>query len=499
MFHRRTRFGTSMFGIWMNDVSGNTASVRHVTAVAVLIVGAALLVSPRDLQAQRGGGGAGAGMGGGVSGGAGRPGGVSEKDELKDFHRAMAIQATAEQRAAFTKVVQYTQTANDRVQTFRESLKKASASSPLDPAITGPATKGPATKDRATSLDQAIENARSSNQNFLTSFSSKQRSSLQDATKRLARADSELDKQIKTLDQLAQPPKPDIEQISSALVNLDKALAGFQNEQLSLGREMSILFDAASQDITFSLPPVTNSISVNGQPILISAAGAVSKTSSGTSAKSGQNLFRLRLVVDLSNVQQNITGILRSGLTRTPACGERIEILNATLTPLAPASLVAANLHFERWVCSGPGQGSPMEVSSGDATIEVKLTPSLEALTEPNTALHLVSEITRVEAQGFLRSSLRSGDLGVAVREQIASSVLATVQKGADLKATLPPPAQTCATVQKATFQDAGADQLDLVLDGQLQFSDEQAQQFAAQVKQSLATQGTTAQGTSPQ
>ncbi len=499
MFHQRTGFGTPMFGISMfgksmNDVSGNAASVRHVTAVAVLIVGAALLVSPRGLQAQRGGGGAGAGMGGGASGGAGRPGGVNEKDELKDFHRAMAIQATAEQRAAFTKVMQYTQAAGDRVQTFRESLKKASASSPLDPAI-----KDPASKDRATTLDQAIENARSSNQNFLTSFSSKQRSSLQDATKRLARTDSELDKQIKTLDQLAQTPKPEIEQISSALVNLEKALTGFQNEQLSLGREMSILFDAASQDITFSLPPVTNSISVNGQSILISASGAVSKTSSGTSAKSGQNLFRLRLVADLSNVQQNITGILRSGLTRTPICGERIEILNATLTPLAPASLVVANLHFERWVCSGPGQGSPMEVSSGDATIEVKLTPSLEASTEPNTALRLVSEITRVEAQGFLRSSLRSGDLGVTVREQIASSVLATVQKGADLKATLPPPAQGCATLQKATFQNAGADQLDLVLDGQLQFSDQQAQQFAAQVKQPLAIQGTTARGTSPQ
>jgi hypothetical protein len=41
-------------------------------------------------------------------------------------------------------------------------------------------------------------------------------------------------------------------------------------------------------------------------------------------------------------------------------------------------------------------------------------------------------------------------------------------------------------------FQDDGADQLSLVLDGQLQFSDAQIQQFAAQLKQRLAAQGTT-------
>ena len=129
-----------------------------------------------------------------------------------------------------------------------------------------------------------------------------------------------------------------------------------------------------------------------------------------------------------------------------------------------------------------------MEVADGEATLEVKLTPSIE----PAAGLRLVPEITRVEAQGMLRNMLRSGDLGVTLREQIADSLLAALQKATDLKTALPPAAQQATTLQKALFQDDGADQLSLVLDGQLQFSDEQAQQFAAQLKQRLAAQGTT-------
>jgi hypothetical protein len=392
--------------------------------------------------------------------------GLSSQDDLKNFRRVIAVQATPDQRAAFDKVAHYAQAAGDQLQEFRKSLQQVPVASPL--------------ADRATALDQAIEKARASNQNFLTSFSSAQKSGLLDITKKLGKADSDLDKQMKALDQVVQTSKADSEQIVSSAAILDKAFASFQSEQLALGREMSILFDPTRQDVTFSLPPVTNSMSVNGQLISIPAAGAVSRTS----AENGNNLFSLKLVADLSDVQLNITAILRSRLTRTPRCGERIEIQQATLTPLEPASLVAASLHFERWVCP-PGQGSPMEVAAGDGAIEIKLTPSVE----PNAGLGLVSEITRVEADGFLRDSLRSGDLGVMLREQIAASILSALQKASDLKTTLPPVAQQSATVQKVQFQDAGADQLNLILDGQLQFSDEQTEQFAAQLQQRLSAQ----------
>jgi hypothetical protein len=447
------------------------------------------------MLAQRGGGGGGGG-GAGMGTGGGRnttpmicvhdcgtlTEGLDTKDYLKNFRRAIAVQADAEQRAGFAKITQYTQAASDQLQAFRESLQKVPASLPLS--------------ERATALDQAIGKARAGNQNFLTSFSSKQKSGLEDTTKKLGKADSELDKQIKALDQTVQTPKPASEQIFSSAGSLDKALAGFQNEQLALGREMSILFDPAGQDVTFSLPAATNSISVDGQSISIPASGAVSRLSAATPAENGHNLFRLKLVADLSDLQLNITGILRPELARSPRCGERVQILQASLTSLEPASLVVARLHFERWVCP-PGQQSPTEVAASEATIEVKLTPSLEpatqsasaSTTEPNASLHLVSEITRVDANGLLRDLLRSGDLGDTLRERIAASVLSALRKGTDLKATLPPAAQQSATLQKAQFQDAGAGQLSFLLEGQLQFSDEQTKQFAAQLNQPQSAQ----------
>ncbi len=92
-------------------------------------MGIALLANPSKMLAQHGGGGGGGRSpmgGGGGTGGGGRPDGVSEKDELKDFHRAMALQATPDQRAAFAKVAQYVQAAVDQLQTFRRISKESS-------------------------------------------------------------------------------------------------------------------------------------------------------------------------------------------------------------------------------------------------------------------------------------------------------------------------------------------------------------------------------------
>ncbi len=495
--------GTHLPRVFARGVSSIIVSASRISVsapgFAVLIVGIALLVNPRTMLAQRGGGG-----GGGGGGGVGHNGmpiicvhdcpdrrkELNTDDDLKNFHRSIAMQATAEQRAAFAKVSQYTQAASDRLRDFHESLPKVSASlSPADHALA----------DRGTALDQAIERARAGNQNFLGSFSDAQKSGLKEITNKLAKVDSELDKQIKTLDQIVQAPKPDSAQIDTSAANLDKALASFQSEQLALGAEMSIVFPADGQNVVFSLPPVTNSINISGQPVSIPASGAVV---SRASAENGHNLFSLKLVADLSDLQQNITGILRTELTRNPRCGQRIEVQQARLTPLEPAGLVVANLHFERWVCQ-PGQ-SPMEVADSNATLEVKLTPSVVPTTGLALAseiagvqagffgLALASEITRVQAEGFLRDSLRSGDLGVTLRQQIAASILSVLAKGADFRTTLPPVANEYATLQKVQFQDAGADQLNFILDGQLQLSDEQTKQFAAQLKQQLSAQGTT-------
>jgi hypothetical protein len=494
-----------IFVMFRNETCARGASAVETSVVAVLkfravacgtgvILGVFLLGSPGRMSAQHGAGSGGRGMmGTGTGVGAGLPGGVDEKDDLKDFHRAIALQATDEQRAAFAKIAQYTQAARDQLHAFRESAPKAPGSS-LSLA------------ERAVTLDETIRKARAGSENFLTSFSPAQKSGLKDLTNKLAKTDGELERQTKALD-LVVETKADGEQVAGAaasldVVGLDKELGSFQSEQLAIGREMGILL-ASDSELTFRLPKATNRIELGGQTISV----PTSEVASRTAAENGKDIFSLKLVADLSEVQGNVTDILRSAVSRAPRCGERIEVQQARFTPLAPASLVVATLHFERWVCP-PGLAR-MEVAGGDATFEVRLTPSVEGAetqqssteagsVEKNTVektliattgrLRLTPEITRVEAEGFLRDLLRSGDLGITLRDQIADVLLSAMRKTADLKAGLPPVAQS-AVLQKAEFQDAGADQLNLVLGGRLEFSDEQTKQFAAQLKQPLAAQ----------
>ena len=479
-------------------------------AQATLLLALALVAAPRTVLAQRGAGGAG-NVGDPANGGTvGRNSiplicvhdcpslreGLNADDTLKNFRQALAVQATSEQRAAFAKIAQYTQTARDCLETFRlQTLRRSLTEAPTSPA--------PA--DQAASLTQALEQARAGNQNFLNSFSEAQKSGLKDATAKLAKADFDLDKQIKTLDQSLHTPKPEPDLINAAAA-LEKELAAFQNAQLALASEMSILF-SPGEDATFSLPPATNSIALAGQSINIPTTGAVSRVyqreptpETSQAPAPVPDLFRLHLVADLSDLQLNVADILRHPLARSPRCGERIEVRQATLTPQAPAALLTATLHFEHWVC--PAGQYPMEVAGGDATLEVKLTPSVEASFEQtpgqklapsaspgNPRLTLASEITSVEATGFLRDSLRIGDLGATLRDQITAALLSPLQKAADPKATLPSAAQPNATIQKVRFQDDGADQLSLIIEGKLQFTAAQLEQFAAQLKQRLAAQ----------
>lgn len=438
----------------------------------VLLAGVVLLVGPTSAVAQHGGGGGGGGrgMGGGSGVGVGRPDGVSEKDDLKDFHRALALQATPEQIAAFRKVAQYTQTASDQLQSFRESLQKAVAAPPL--------------AERSATVSESLQKARAGNQNFLTSFSDAQKSGLLDLSKKLAKSDAELDKQSKLLDEAGKNGSPATEPLAGVAAALEKNLAVFQNEQLALGREMGILL--SDDGVTFKLPAVTNLINVAGQSISLPTSGAASRVP----AENGQNVYSLELTSDLSELQQNILAILRPGLARSPHCGERIQLQDASLTPAVPAVLVIATLHYERWACAlGSGQADPTEVADAEATIEVKLTPVVR-----DTGVAFVSEITRVQAEGLLRNALRSGDLGIALREQIAASLVSILQKAADFKATLPPTAQLSATLQKIQFQDAGADELGLIVNGRLQLSDEQSKQFAVQLRQNVSARNAAAQ-----
>src|SRR5579863_5619828 len=110
------------------------------TASRLLLVSAFLLYSG-TVTAQRHGGG----FGGGVPGANNRPTGVDEKDSLKDFHHALAVQATSQQIAEFQALVKSTENAKALLQGFLQQGTKdkpagsASGDTFLDPALIQPA------------------------------------------------------------------------------------------------------------------------------------------------------------------------------------------------------------------------------------------------------------------------------------------------------------------------------------------------------------------------
>jgi hypothetical protein len=500
MFRKGRRLpGVSSRGVYLRGVFSCRKSAP---AIAIAL---ALLTSPARMLAQHGGGGR------------SQPGASSKSviclhdcvdphsglgpDDDRNLERLMAVQATPDQTTSFNTLLKDVQAARDQLQSFTKGLQKApAASAPSDP----PAI-----------MDQTVEKLRASSQNFLASFSPVQKSGLKDVTKKVETADSDLDKQRAAFDRTLQSTKADTAPVAASAANLDTALATFQKQQFALGREMSIVLPSDGQDLSFILPSVKTAIDLAGQSISIPLSGATARASAADS----HDQFSLRIVADFSDLQQNITGVLRALLTRAPRCGERLEIQHASLIPQDPASLVVISLHFERWICQG---GSPMELASSEGTVEIKLTPSIEQNkieqnkieqnkldqdktgsnliaqhpVEPNSipsnpSLHLASEFGRVDAEGLFRESLLSGTLGDTVRQQVAASLLPAMETAANLKATLPPVAQESATLRKAQFQDAGAGQLRLVLDGQLQLSDEQTKQFVVQLKQPMSAQQT--------
>jgi|HubBroStandDraft_6_1064221.scaffolds.fasta_scaffold21958_4 hypothetical protein len=452
---------------------------------AVPLVTVVLLAGPCTTFAQRGGGGFGGRSTPGTVHGRplicvhdcpDTPEGTSSEDDLKNFEHLMAVQATADQSAAFIKVMQYAQDASTQLQTFRDHPQKVNA----------------ALSDQAANLDRAIKEARNGDQNFLASFSPVQKSGLIDLTEKLQKADADLDEQVKAFVRTLEIPKVENELIATSAANLGKTLTGFQDAQVALASEMGIILPSSGQDLTLRLPPVTTTINLAGQPIAITGSGVISRTP----AADGHNLFGLKYTADFSDLQQNITDLLRAQLNRAPRCGERIQIQEGMLIPQTPASLVLAHLHYERWICPlFQGGGGPTELSDADATIEVKLTPSLassvESKADSNSGLQLTSEISRVDAEGLLRESLLTGSLGAKLRDQIMASFLSIIQKGANFKTAMPPTAQELANIQRAQFQDAGAGRLTLIVDGQLQLSDEQAKLFTDQLRERLSAQKT--------
>jgi len=435
-----------------------------ISAVQIAVLAAALLAYPCATLAQHGGGGGGGGTGGGMNGG-GRASGVDVKDDLKDFHAALAVQATSQQILQYDSMLKSTAAAGTELQAFLAQLEKKDSA----PALAG----------RGTTLEQELEKALTENRKFLDGLSGPQKSGLRDLIRKLMRTDSDLTQQAKALNQQVGDAKAVAQQAASSAQNLGHAFTSFQSQQLALGEQMGIQDPNQIQDVIFNLPLVRSLVNFGNQPIAITTSRVISK---GV-AEGGQNTFTLELTADMSELQQNMTQVLRTQLDKSDRCGERIAIQDATLTPLSSAALVVAQLHFERWACFG--RETTNELVEGNGAIEVKLTP---AVAEDGT-LRLVPEIRRIDAQGLVGELLRSGSLGELLRDKISEALLSTVRQAGDFKAMLPPSAQGYASLRHAEFQGTGLGKLIVVLDGEIRVSNDKATSLTSELKERSSSQ----------
>jgi len=424
----------------------------------------AVLVACPFAFAQRHGGAAGGGMTG-LPSGASVPSGIQEQDSLKDFHEAMAVQATAPQVAAFQELVKSTDAAKAELKAFLEQQTKAGA-------VPGSASAG---------FDQALEAARAGNRKFVDGFSPAQKAGLREPTKRLDKADSDLDDAQKKLEQISAASASNPELLTRAQ-SLEKTLEDFADQQLAVGREMGITL-AMSHDVSFTLPALKSTIRVEDQAITVPVSGLLTQLS----AEQGRRIFKLELNAGLPDLQQNITDILRARFDDSGQCGEKLEVRQARLSPASPASVLALVLHYERWVCARPGGPSiSSELAESDGRVELKLTPVMEK----SNAMKLTAEFQRIDAAGMMGDSLRSGDLGDDLKARISEVLLPALEAGIDFKTVLPRAVQGSATLEEARFLDAGAGNLSIVVDGQAQISDEQATALASELNRTLSAKG---------
>ena len=432
-----------------------------------LIMGCILLSCPVAATAQRHGGGGMAGAGGSGISGISHPTGVDEKDSLKDFHQALALQATSQQIAEFQALVKSAEMAQAELQALLQQLRKENAAGDSAPRE---------------ALDHALENARIGSKKFVDGFSPAQKAGLKEIAKKLAKADFDLDQGQKRLDQSLEAKAAAPELIPHA-ESLDKALTDFSNQQLALGREMSITL-VTGEDLAFTLPQVKQSVYIQNLTIPVGVSGVLAQIA----AQGSQRTFKLELIADLSELQQNITDLLRSQLDSSETCGQRVSIRQARLMPSAPASLLVVRLHFERWMCLRTSrQSTSNELAESDGTVEIKLTAAIEK--EKQNALTIKATFGRIDATGMLSDELHSGALGEDLQDRAAKSLLSAAHAATDFKIALPPALQNSVTLQGAKFKDLRVGGLSVVLEGQVELSTEQAGQLASQLNQTLSAQ----------
>jgi hypothetical protein len=182
-------------------------------------------------------------------------------------------------------------------------------------------------------------------------------------------------------------------------------------------------------------------------------------------------MFQVDLTADLKDLQRNLLPLLRAEMDRNDKCGDRIALQEATLVPAAPAGLLTARLHYERYACAKAlGKEIVKRLVGGNATVEVRLTPHVE----DHQMVKLTAEVTVKDADGSLAEVLGSGDFGDKLRDKITTSLQKALRKATDRNATLPPALREIASLDEARFADNGNGALALQVLGTIRLSPDQ-------------------------
>jgi len=233
----------------------------------------------------------------------------------------------------------------------------------------------------------------------------------------------------------------------------------------------ALCWAAHAEDLTLKIPPLKSTWQAGGQTIPVTAWGMLS----GASA----DAFRLAFTADLGGLQDHITAVLRAELNRSDRCGERLSVDRAVLGSAEPGALLTVNLHYERWACAKVfGKEAVRRLVGGNGVVTVRVTPK----TGPE-GIAMASEVQKIEADGSLGEALRSGSMGAAVKQKIASSIQNAIRKSLDLKAALPERIGAAATLENARFTSGPQGRLWISVGAAVRLSPEEFQALAHQMQ----------------
>ena len=139
--------------------------------------------------------------------------------DLQDFNRAVALQATPEQAAQFQMFVKDTLEARKAAQSLVETSQQPGATFNVDP------------------LADAVEDLEEELGRFVAGLSAPQKAGLKAHTKKLTKADGELVRDGKAL-RNAGHSNADPKEIPALAQKIDEALSEFQSEQAAIAAEI---------------------------------------------------------------------------------------------------------------------------------------------------------------------------------------------------------------------------------------------------------------------